>query len=565
MVLDSHTIWAGFSVVHDSHIPIVVMLLATNQQLDLLSDPAIFKMMENGMRGGVCMITKRQAKANNKYMKEKYDPSKPSNFIIYLDANNLYGWAMSQRMPSGGFRWESDLSRFTADYIKKLDEDEMQGFVLEVDLEYPPNLHDDHNDYPLAVERFDIKVENLSEEQRRIIRAYGKKEGGSTKLVPNLFNKEHYVVHYLLLKFYLEQGFMLKKVHRVVSFLQTTWLKDYIDLNSKLRAEAKNTFEKDFFKLMNNAVYGKTCENLRKHMDVRITTKESQLKKLIEKPQFISAKIISEEMAAVHLQKRQVLINKYAFSLFVINRLNYKQVYICRPTYVGFAVLELSKLLMYKFHYEYVKEKFKGRAQLLFTDTDSLVYDIQSEDLYAELFEDRGKFDFSDYPTTSQFHCADNKKKIGKMKDETAGEPIVEFVGLRPKMYSFITCDHEHHRAKGIQKAVVERKLRHDHYKAQLETPQSNKLINTRIASDHHRVYTVQCKKDGLCSFDDKRWLNDDGITTRAHGHYTLRQEVVDLQLPEEEVEPTEEDEVERLIALNEDWLDDELRELLRS
>jgi len=541
------------------------MLLATNQQLDLLSDPAIFKMMENGMRGGVCMITKRQAKANNKYMKEKYDPSKPSNFIIYLDANNLYGWAMSQRMPSGGFRWESDLSRFTADYIKKLDEDEMQGFVLEVDLEYPANLHDDHNDYPLAVERFDIKVENLSEEQRRIIRAYGKKEGGSTKLVPNLFNKEHYVVHYLLLKFYLEQGLVLKKVHRVVSFLQTTWLKDYIDLNSKLRAEAKNTFEKDFFKLMNNAVYGKTCENLRKHMDVRITTKESQLKKLIEKPQFISAKIISEEMAAVHLQKRQVLINKYAFSLFVINRLNYKQVYICRPTYVGFAVLELSKLLMYKFHYEYVKEKFKGRAQLLFTDTDSLVYDIQSEDLYAELFEDRGKFDFSDYPTTSQFHCADNKKKIGKMKDETAGEPIVEFVGLRPKMYSFITCDHEHHRAKGIQKAVVERKLRHDHYKAQLETPQSNKLINTRIASDHHRVYTVQCKKDGLCSFDDKRWLNDDGITTRAHGHYTLRQEVVDLQLPEEEVEPTEEDEVERLIALNEDWLDDELRELLRS
>lgn len=291
------------------------MLYATNQRLDLLSDPAIFKMIENGMRGGVCMITKRHAKANNKYMKE-YDPSKSSNFIIYLDANNLYGWAMSQRMPCGAFRWETDLSRFTADYIKKLDEDEAQGFVLEVDLEYPPNLHDAHNEYPLAVERFDIKVENLSEEQRRIIRAYGKKEGGSTKLVPNLFNKEHYVVHYLLLKFYLEQGLVLKKVHRVVSFIQTKWIKDYIDLNSKLRAEATNKFEKNFCKLMNNSVFGKTCENLRKRMDVRITTKESQLKKLIEKPQFLSAKIITEEMAAVHLQKMQVLINKYVSRSF---------------------------------------------------------------------------------------------------------------------------------------------------------------------------------------------------------------------------------------------------------
>lgn len=250
---------------------------------------------------------------------------------------------------------------------------------------------------------------------------------------------------------------------------------------------------------------------------------------------------------------------------YFFNKLIDNLKYICRPTYVGFAVLELSKLLMYKFHYNYVKEKFKGRAQLLFTDTDSLVYDIQSDDLYAELYEDREEFDFSDYPTISPFYCADNKKRVGKMKDETFGNPIIEFVGLRPKMYSFITCKDEHHRAKGIQNAVVKKKLRHDHYKAQLEKPQSNKLINTRIASNNHRVYTVQCNKDGLCSFDDKRWINDDGITTRAHGHYSLRQEVVDLQLPEEEVESTEVEEVEQLIAQNEDWLDDELRELLRS
>ena len=200
---------------------------------------------------------------------------------------------------------------------------------------------------------------------------------------------------------------------------------------------------------------------------------------------------------------------------------------------MGFAVLEVSKLLMYSFHYDYIKEKYGQSAELLFTDTDSLVYQIQAEDVYADFYADKARFDFSDYPTDSPFYSSENKKVIGKMKDETAFDPIVEYVGCAPKMYSFITSDHEHHRAKGIQKAVVERYLRHADYLRQIADPTPNTVKTTRIASDHHRLFTVQTNKVGLCSFDNKRWIFDDNIHTLAHGHRTLRGIVVEDEEPE--------------------------------
>jgi len=286
------------------------MLRHTRIWFDLIADPEMHKMIERGMRGGICMISKRYAKANNKYMGDAYRPNEPKSYIIYLDANNLYGWAMSQAMPYGYFEWV-DPAAIELDYILKIPEDDFKGYILEVDLEYPARLHDAHNDYPLAVERFDIKIENMSDQQLKLIRAYGRKEGESTKLVPNLYNKSHYVVHYRLLQFYVKHGLKVTKVHKVLSFSQSKWLAPYIDKNSKLRAEAKNAFEKDFFKLMNNSVYGKTCENLRKRMDVKIVTSESSLKKLTEKPTFMSQKIISENLALIHMQKIEVLIDRY--------------------------------------------------------------------------------------------------------------------------------------------------------------------------------------------------------------------------------------------------------------
>ena len=190
-------------------------------------------MVEKGIRGGVSMVSNRYGKANNKYMGDKFVVSEISKYIMYLDANNLYGWAMSKPLPTHGFKWMKD---------NELEKWENYSCILEVDLEYPKSLHDLHNDYPLAPEQ--IEVNNVD------------------KLIPNLGYKEKYIIHYENLKQYLSLGLKLVKIHRGIKFEESPWLKKYIDLNTNLRTKAKNEFEKDFFKLMNNSVFGKKWKTL---------------------------------------------------------------------------------------------------------------------------------------------------------------------------------------------------------------------------------------------------------------------------------------------------------------
>ena len=203
-------------------------------------------MIERGIRGGVSTITHRHAEANNPYLPETYEKNRPTNYIPYLDANNLYGWAMSQPLPTGGFKWISN-ENFD---VRDVSDESSKGYILEVDLMYPDKLHDFHNDYPLAPESIDLS--------------------GVKKLVPNLQNKTKYIIHYRALKQCLELGLKLTKTHRVLEFNQSPWMKGYIDLNTNLRKKAVSDFDKDFFKLMNNSVFGKTMENIRKHIDVKL-------------------------------------------------------------------------------------------------------------------------------------------------------------------------------------------------------------------------------------------------------------------------------------------------------
>ena len=204
-------------------------------------------------------------------------------------------------------------------------------------------------------------------------------------------------------------------------FDQSPWLKQYIDFNTDKRKHAKNSFEKDFFKLMNNSVFGKTMENLRKRVDVKLVTTDKKLDKITSKPTYVSSKIFNENLMAVHKIKEVLTLN--------------------RPAYVGMCILDLSKTLMYDFHYNYIKKKYGDRAKLLFTDTDSLTYEIETEDVYTNFWNDKDMFDNSDYPENSPYYCNANKKVIGKFKDEACGIPITEFVGLKSKMYSYIKSD----------------------------------------------------------------------------------------------------------------------------
>ena len=234
----------------------------TKVKLELLTDINMLLMFEAGIRGGITQAVHRYANANNKYMGKEYNPKIESSFLQYLDANNLYGWGMTQKLPTRGFKWVNNVVKSTRENIAKLVLKDKNGYLLEVDINYPLHLHQDHNELPFLPER--MKVKKVE------------------KLIPNLKNKNKYVVNIRVLEQALKHGLVLKKVHRVIQFEQSNWLKSYIDMNTNLRTAAKNDFEKDFFKLMNNSVFGKTMENIRKHKNMKLVTNEQKFLKYDE-------------------------------------------------------------------------------------------------------------------------------------------------------------------------------------------------------------------------------------------------------------------------------------------
>ena len=231
------------------------LLKKTGVELELLTDYDQHLFIEKGMRGGISMVSKRHARANNPAV-EGYDSEKPNSHILYLDANNLYGWAMSQPLPTGGFRWVEDCDGLVGT-IKDQPAEGPEGFILEVDLEYPQELHDRHNAYPLAPERMVVQKEWMSVYQHGLL-GKGMASAEVEKLVPNLRDKNHYVLHYRNLQLYLGLGLQLRKVHRALRFEQSPWMEPYIRMNTELRKQATSAFEKDLYKLMNNSVFGKT-------------------------------------------------------------------------------------------------------------------------------------------------------------------------------------------------------------------------------------------------------------------------------------------------------------------
>ena len=283
------------------------------------------------------------------------------------------------------------------------------------------------------------------------------------------FYENNYVVHIRSFKQALDQGIILKKVHRVIHFNQEVWLKEHIDMNSELRKQAKNDFEKDFFKLMNNSVLGKTMENERKHRDIKLITKDVTRNYLVSEPHYHTAKWFSECLLTTEMKKIKVKMNK--------------------SVYLGLSILEISTTLMYEFWYDYIKPKNQDNTKLCYIDTDSFIINIKTEHFYKDIVNDVEKtFHISNYQVNRPLSTGKNKKVIGLMKDELGGKIMTEFAVLIPKTYSYLMDDgNSDKKAKRTKKCIIKRILK------LIKNDCKNGLMNNKSILKSQQRFKSEC------------------------------------------------------------------------
>lgn len=478
------------------------MLKTTGAEIELIQDSTMYQFIHHAIRGGVSFIAKKYAKANNPELKS-YDPNEKTSFINYVDMNSLYGYAMMNSLPVGGFQWK---------YTKKiLASSPNIGRIYCVDLHIPENLHDHLNDFPPAPEN--IKVPNSNQ----------------SKLVSHLGNREKYVVLDELLEYYVKLGLKVTKIHQCLEFNKKPFLKDYIILNTKLRQKATNEFDKNFFKLMINAVYGKSLQNLTKYGDYEIVN-SSRYNKLLRKPH-----LLKNEICLKRCQECQLLgpatfgkCSQDSECVMCVEKVRSK-VYLTMPIIVGFAVLEISKLKMFEAWYKF-KNYYGDRISLCMTDTDSFIYHIQTKDNVKHLKKFEEMMDFSNLPKDHKLYSESRKRVAGYLKIECADKPITSFAGLRSKCYSIKMGSDSKQTAKGVG---AKNHLKHDMYESVLLNGEDISVPESNLRSFKQTMYRVTQVKKALSSSDDKRvWIGEskkpftqDWGETLALGHVRLSTE----------------------------------------
>jgi hypothetical protein len=466
--------------------------------IELITDMNMYLLFENSIRGGLSQISKRYAKANHKEL-STYDKTSIDSYILYLDANNLYGGGMSAYLPQKDFKLNED--EWSVKKVLELKPDAKTGFLFEVDLHYPQELHDLHNGYALGSENIIIENDMLNTWQQE-----GRKNSKISKLTTSFHDKIKYGVNYRLLQLFIQQGLIITKFHRVVQYTQENYMASYISKNTEERKTANNDFEKDFYKLMNNAVYGKTMENVRNRINFKLVSSEEEAMRVRNTKRLFT--IFNEDLVGIHLLKKEVKLNK--------------------PIFIGQNVLDESKFIMYDFHYNFVlKNVAKENVDLMFTDTDSLCYHFKNVNPYELIKQNKHLFDLSAYPKSHELYDATNKKVIGKMKNETVDEDvhyITEFVGLRSKLYSFTTETYEKNVCKGVKRSVVKKDIKFDDYKKTLFTRKPKNVGQNVFRSYKHQLYTESIQKTALSCNDDKSYIMDDNIHTLTLGHYKTKQ-----------------------------------------
>lgn len=467
------------------------MLKYTKVKLQRLHDYNMLLYFENSIRGGICQSTKRYAKANIPNIEGlDYNSNEPITWITYLDCVNLYGKSMLTELPFKDFEWVDNLDID----VTKIADDSKVGYILEVDIEYPKHLHKNHNDFPFLP--FNECPPNSKVK----------------KLLTTLSSKKNYIIHYKNLKQAIANGIKVTKIHRAIRFSQSKWMASYIELCTNMRVEAKNEFEKNFWKLLINSVFGKCMENVRARTSLKLVSSRKKADKLMMKTSFKDRTIYSKNLMAIHQHKETIKFDK--------------------AIYVGFTILDVSKTFMYQFHYNVMKKKYGNKISSLYSDTDSLVYAIQTVNFFKDLKNDLlPYFDTSNYPKDHYCYSSINKNQPGYFKDEMKGTILKEFISLRPKLYAYKTVDGiEEKKAKGVKKYIIKNQMKFDNYMDVLNAYISHRsLIDEQthrnmnfIQSNKHVVHSKTVSKLVLSANDDKRYIMEDGINTLAYGHYRL-------------------------------------------
>ncbi|XP_064474753.1 uncharacterized protein LOC135388837 [Ornithodoros turicata] len=464
-------------------------LKLTNVKLELISDQEMYETIEKGIRGGICNSFHRYCRANHEGC-DDYDPQQEKTFIQYLDVNSLYPYAMTFHLPTGGFEWV-DPSRWSEIDFLNIPHDSEVGYVYVVDLSYPEELHALTRDFPLAPEHRYVDENELSPYQHHLKDALSLNAPPTKKLLLTCHDKERYVVHYALLALYVRLGMKIKRVHNILSFHQDNFLRTFVQRNVALRNAATTKFERLLYKTMSNSTFGKSIQNVRRMKRYAIAyDKESALRKA----------------SSVDSQHFHILSDKC-----ILYEMKQRRIKCTHPLYVGFAILEISKVRMYSFIYESLFSRLTCPVQLIYSDTDSIIFSLTCESLEEQLMKIESELDLSSYPPDHPLFNDEHANQMGFFKDETGGGVIQEVVAIRAKMYSILLAGSHKQiaRAKGVKKGVVRKHLLHEVYRDSLFNEKAVSQKQCTIQSIKQTMYTISRLKKSLVPYDDKRYLVD--------------------------------------------------------
>ena len=444
----------------------------TDIKLQTLQDKDMILLTENNTRGGISSV-----------MGDRYIISDDNKKILYVDANNLYGWAMSEYLPYDEIKFDRNVK--LEDILNTPDVSDI-GYFIEVDLKYPDIIKEKTKNFPFAPVNKKINPDSFNDYMKTIKPdTYTQ----SSKLICDWSDKKNYLVHYRMVKCYMRLGMVVVKVHNVISFKQSMWLEKYISFNTQKRNRAKNEIEKDFYKLLNNSFYGKTMENVRNRIKVEFTKKED------------THKIIKQQSKLTFngIHKSYENYDSYTFKQ--------NEVLMDKPIYLGCTVLELSKLLMTETYYDKLQPYFEDdKLELHYMDCDSFVLSIKTQNLIDDLRNLGDLFDFSNLDTNHELFSNKNKKVVGKFKIKTPESFwIDEFVALRSNCYAFKCVNNSKNKLKGISKSYSKNIKFEEYYNCLFGGKNKQKCDTYIIRSINHEMILQKIKKSTLSIFDDKR------------------------------------------------------------